>query len=68
MMAKSPIKKKALGDLELLSSVVAFKQKFYSREWVKYEDAKVGTLRFLPLPFRLASIGKGLCLYAKYDF
>jgi len=58
MMAKSPIKEKALADLELLSSVVAFKQKFYPRGWAKYEDAKVGTLKLLPPSFRLASLEK----------
>jgi len=58
MMAKSHIKEKALANLELLSSVVAFKQKFYPRGWAKYEDAKVGTLKLLPPPFRLASLEK----------
>ena len=57
-MAKSSIKEKALADLELLSSVVAFKQKFYPRGWAKYEDAKVGTLKLLPPLFRLASLEK----------
>lgn len=48
MMARSPIKNAALGDLELLRSVVAFKRKFYPREWAHYELAEPGTLRLIP--------------------
>jgi len=52
MMATSDVKEKALSNLELLEGVVAFKQRFYSSAWAKYEDAKTGTLKLLPPEFR----------------
>lgn len=52
MMATSSVKDKALLNLELLEGVVAFKQRFYSSAWAKYEDAKIGTLKLLPPEFR----------------
>ena len=38
MMALNEVKNEALADLELLKSVVEFKQKFYPRSWAKYEE------------------------------
>jgi len=35
-----------------LEGVVAFKQRFYSSAWAKYEDAKIGSLKLLPPEFR----------------
>ncbi len=52
MMATSSVKEQALSNLELLEGVVLFKQRFYSSAWAKYEDAKIGTLKLLPLEFR----------------
>ena len=52
MMTTSSVKDKALSNLELLEGVVAFKQRFYSSAWAKYEDAKIGTLKLLPPEFR----------------
>ena len=46
------------ADLELLKKVVEFKQKFYPRSWVKYEEAVPGTLKLLPPEFRLDSLEK----------
>ncbi len=46
------------ADLELLKKVVEFKQKFYPRSWVKYEEAVLGTLKLLPQGFRLESLEK----------
>ena len=51
-MASSGVKDKALADLELLKSVVEFKQRFYTSGWAKYEEAKVGTFKLLPPEFR----------------
>jgi len=49
MMAEDPhTRRSALDALDLLSSVVAFKMKFYPRGWARYDLAKPGTLRFLP--------------------
>ena len=58
MMAKNEVKEEALADLELLKNVVDFKQKFYPRNWAKYEEAVPGTLKLLPPEFRLDSLEK----------
>lgn len=47
-MAQSPVKAHALADLDLLNSVVAFKQRFYPRGWARYDLAKPGTLALMP--------------------
>ena len=52
MMAKSDIKTKALSDIGLLKSVVAFKQKFYTCNWAKYEEAVPGTMKLVPPEYR----------------
>jgi hypothetical protein len=48
MSREASVKTAALGDLEMLASVVAFKQKFYPRGWAKYDFAKPGSLRLIP--------------------
>ncbi len=48
MSRDAEVKEAALGDMALLASVVAFKQKFYPRGWAKYEQAKPGSLRLMP--------------------
>ena len=55
-MAQSPVREKALADLELLASVVAFKQRFYPRGWARYDLAKPGTLVLVPEGHVLASV------------
>ncbi len=47
-MAESPVKDAALADLQLLTKVVEFKQRFYPRGWAQYELAKPGTMRLVP--------------------
>ena len=47
-MAKSPLKTVAFEQLDLLASVVAFKDKFYPRGWAKYDLAKPGTTKLVP--------------------
>ena len=47
-MSQSPIKEKALADLELLANVVAFKRRFYPRGWARYDLAVPGTLVLVP--------------------
>jgi len=39
----------ALEKIELLNEVVLFKMKFYHCAWAKYDEAKPGTLRLVPL-------------------
>lgn len=55
-MADSPAKVAALADLGLLESVVAFKERFYSRGWARYDLAKPGTLRLVPEGHVLATV------------
>jgi hypothetical protein len=55
-MAVSPVKDVALADLGLLASVVEFKERFYPRGWARYDLAKPGTLRLVPIGRVLASV------------
>lgn len=55
-MAASPVKDAALAELELLASVVEFKQRFYPRTWARYDLAKAGTMRLVPEGHVLAAI------------
>lgn len=47
-MAASPVKDAALANLELLSNVVEFKQRFYPRSWARYDLATPGSIRLVP--------------------
>lgn len=47
-MDSSPVKSAAFADLELLSRVVAFKERFYPAGNAHYDLAKPGTMRLLP--------------------
>ena len=47
-MARTPVKQCALADLDLLKSVVAFKDKFYHRGWARYDLATPGTMKLIP--------------------
>lgn len=55
-MAGSPIKDAALADTALLADVVAFKQRFYPRNWARYNLAVPGTLRLVPQDAMLATV------------
>ncbi len=55
-MAESPVKETALTDLDLLASVVEFKERFYPRGWARYDLAKPGTLRLVPTGHVLATV------------
>lgn len=50
VMARTTVKDRAIADLDLLESVVAFKDKFYHRGWARYDLAKPGTMRLAPPP------------------
>lgn len=58
MMAAAPVKDVALADLPLLEDVVAFKQRFYRRPWARYDQAKPGTFKLLPVGHVLAAVEK----------
>lgn len=47
-LAKSEIKALAFKDLDLLSDVVAFKQRFYRSPWARYDLATPGSFRLMP--------------------
>ncbi|KAB0669034.1 nucleotidyl transferase AbiEii/AbiGii toxin family protein [Oryzomonas sagensis] len=55
-MATSSVKNTALADLDLLSDVVEFKDRFYPRGWARYDLAKPGTLRLVPKGHVLESV------------
>lgn len=58
-MATAPdVKRAALDDLNLLRSVVEFKQKFYPRGWAHYDLAKPGSLKLIPPGRILAAMRK----------
>ncbi|MDZ4255436.1 MAG: nucleotidyl transferase AbiEii/AbiGii toxin family protein [Sulfuritalea sp.] len=55
-MARSPVKAAALADTDLLADVVAFKQRFYPRNWARYDLAVPGSLRLVPQDTVLAAL------------
>lgn len=55
-MAESLVKQAALADVDLLASVVEFKERFYPRGWARYDLAKRGTFRLVPEGHVLASV------------
>lgn len=58
MMAQSHVKEAALSDLNLLETVVAFKQQFYPSAWANYESAKAGSLKLVPPKERISELSK----------
>jgi hypothetical protein len=58
MMAQSHIKEAALRDLDLLETVVIFKQQFYPSAWANYENAKAGSLKLVPPKERISELSK----------
>ncbi|MCP3850213.1 MAG: nucleotidyl transferase AbiEii/AbiGii toxin family protein [Gammaproteobacteria bacterium] len=71
MMAQSSVKQEALADLELLTSVVNFKQRFYPRGWARYEDARPGSFKLVPQDHVLITTEKDYqnmknMIYGKY--
>lgn len=58
MMAQSTVRETALQDLDLLQTVVTFKQQFYPSAWANYEDAKVGSIKLIPPPQRISELAK----------
>lgn len=57
-MAGNDVREAAVGDMELLQSVVQFKMRFYPQGWARYDLAKPGTLRLIPPEHVLAEIRK----------
>lgn len=55
-IGNSSCKDKALKDLDLLKKVVEFKQKFYPRNWARYDEATAATIRLVPDQYRFQEI------------
>lgn len=47
---------KAAGNLELLQRVVEHKKVFFQSGWARYDEARRGSLRVMPLPLRIRSL------------
>lgn len=52
-MNSTPIKERALADLNLLNKVVLFKEKFYRSPWAQYDKARAGTMKLLPPTYNM---------------
>ena len=57
-LSLSDVKAKALADFEMLTAVVAFKQRFYPSAWARYELAKPPTLKLIPPEPRINELAK----------
>ena len=55
-MTKTPVKDRALADVELLKRVVDFKDKFYRCPWARYDLAKCGTMRLMPPEYNIEKL------------
>jgi len=58
MMANSEVKNEAILDLKLLKSVIEFKQRFYTCNWAKYEEALPGSFKLIPPDYRQPELKK----------
>lgn len=47
-MSKFPVKENAVRDSRLLIDVASFKEKFYPRNWARYDLARIGTIKLYP--------------------
>ena len=57
-LALSDVKARAIVDLEMLSAVVLFKQRFYPSAWAQYDLAKPPTLKLIPPKDRINELAK----------
>lgn len=55
-LGHSEIADRAIALPELLAKVVAFKEKFYRTPWSKLADARPGTLKLVPLGYRVPEL------------
>jgi hypothetical protein len=56
MLAQSPVRAEALADLALLDQVVRHKETFYPSGWARYDLARIGSLRLVPLEERRTAL------------
>jgi len=55
-LGHSEIADRAIAHPELLAKVVALKEKFYRTPWSKLADARPGTLKLVPLGYRVPEL------------
>ena len=55
-MTKTPVKDRALADIELLKRVVDFKDKFCRCPWARYDLAGRGTMRLMPPEYNIEKL------------
>jgi len=48
MLSRTPVKQEAFEDLDLLSEVVQFKDKFYHCSWARYDEATPDRMKLVP--------------------
>jgi nucleotidyltransferase AbiEii toxin of type IV toxin-antitoxin system len=58
MLAHGPIRAEALADKDLLAQVVRHKETFYPSAWARYDLARPGTFRVVPVEKRVADLQK----------
>ncbi len=57
-LGNSSYKSLALNQLDLLSEVVEFKNRFYPCTWASYDTAKIGTIKLLPASHSMPKLEK----------
>jgi hypothetical protein len=56
MLARTPTRAEALGDITLLAQVVRHKETFYPSAWARYDFAQPGTLHLVPTERRMGTL------------
>ena len=56
MLARGPVRKEALADKDLLAQVVRHKETFYPSAWARYDLARPGSFRVVPVENRVAAL------------
>jgi hypothetical protein len=56
MLAEGAIRAEALADRDLLTQVVRHKETFYPSAWARYDLARPGTFRLVPVENRVAAL------------
>jgi hypothetical protein len=56
MLAQGPIRADALADRDLLTQVVRHKETFYPSAWARYDLARPGSFRLVPVESRVAAL------------
>jgi hypothetical protein len=57
-LADSQVKREALVDLKLLTDVVAYKKQFFCHSWSRYDLARPGSFRLVPVDHVLNAVSR----------